>query len=283
MELQAGPLRVVTGARHLLLAIVAGALAGSLLDASDPRARPGSGTSATSVRVLPEAPAADAFAPPGVGGGYSFVRDSSGTIMARTGALSVVFGAEGPEFRARTSRLGLVLSEVRQGLTTTLPASARPRAAGNEVTYSRGNIDEWYRTGPTGVEQGFVIRRPSGGVSGHTSLTLRVVGAVRPSLRAGTVVFRAMRGSRYTGSMSPQRESRTTPGHATFIQTPSTRSTGPAGSARTRFSRRTRPVPSVTGSAHTLRFRRATSGTRLLASRRPRRAVPPRYTRAGNG
>ena len=61
MELQAGPLRVVTGARYLLLAIIAGALAGSLLDASDPRARPGSGSSATSARGLPEGLAATAL------------------------------------------------------------------------------------------------------------------------------------------------------------------------------------------------------------------------------
>jgi hypothetical protein len=40
---------------------------------------------------------------------------------------------------------------------------ALPEAEGNRVTYRRGPVEEWYRSGPPGLEQGFDVReRPEG-------------------------------------------------------------------------------------------------------------------------
>jgi hypothetical protein len=70
-------------------------------------------------------------------------------------------------------------------------ADATPEIEGNLVTYRRGPVEEWYRSSPAGLEQGFEVRqRPEG--AGPLVLEVAIGGGMRPQLdeRSGGAVLR---------------------------------------------------------------------------------------------
>jgi FG-GAP repeat/IPT/TIG domain len=70
--------------------------------------------------------------------------------------------------------------------------AVRPGVSGAYVSYRHGEVTEWYRNGPAGLEQGFTVRAPRPGtVAGPLTLALNVSGEWRARLsRSGrSVVF----------------------------------------------------------------------------------------------
>ncbi|MBV9422122.1 MAG: hypothetical protein JOZ98_04380 [Solirubrobacterales bacterium] len=73
-----------------------------------------------------------------------------------------------------------------------------PRVRGGEVMYARGGVVEWYRAGPLGIEQGFMLARRPAGRSGAVTLAMKLGGLrARPSgsgvefvARSGQVALR---------------------------------------------------------------------------------------------
>ena len=136
---------------------------------------------------------------------------ASAGLAARNPAqnLRVRFGSSGILAARGTDRVGMQLQAWGEGSSLQSLAGARPRAAGNRVTYALPGIQEWYANGPLGVEQGFTVARAPAArgaaerSSGPLTLALALSGDTRPTLeaggqgllltRAGTAAFR------YTG------------------------------------------------------------------------------------
>jgi FG-GAP repeat len=65
-----------------------------------------------------------------------------------------------------------------------------PVASGNLVRYRRRGLDEWYRNGPFGLEQGFTLsRRVTGRGSGPLELALALEGSLRARSDGGDIAF----------------------------------------------------------------------------------------------
>ena len=72
-------------------------------------------------------------------------------------------------------------------------------AAGNRVTYQRGDVTEWYTNGPLGLEQGFTLAKPQ---ADGASVSLRLSGSLTPHLSGQEIDFTAAGGRsvlRYSG------------------------------------------------------------------------------------
>jgi hypothetical protein len=79
--------------------------------------------------------------------------------------------------------LRLSLRGVGYGAVATPVAEANPTAHANRVGYDRGQLREWYRNGPLGVEQGFTIERPlHGAAGGPLTLTMSLGGNAHATL-----------------------------------------------------------------------------------------------------
>ena len=66
---------------------------------------------------------------------------------------------------------------------------ARPRAAGNRVSYARGALTEWYANGPLGIEQGFDVAARPAAAAGPLTLALDLSGNLAARLRNGSVLL----------------------------------------------------------------------------------------------
>ncbi|HEV2974753.1 MAG TPA: IPT/TIG domain-containing protein [Solirubrobacteraceae bacterium] len=60
--------------------------------------------------------------------------------------------------------------------------AAPPTAHANGVNYARGNVSEWYRNGPLGIEQGFTVERAPSARGDALTLTLGLSGNARATL-----------------------------------------------------------------------------------------------------
>jgi IPT/TIG domain len=79
--------------------------------------------------------------------------------------------------------LQLSLQGVGYGAAVAPVGQADPTAHANSVSYDRGQLREWYRNGPLGVEQGFTIERPpAGATSAPLTLTMSLGGNARATL-----------------------------------------------------------------------------------------------------
>jgi hypothetical protein len=115
--------------------------------------------------------------------------------------LELRFTAQGVALRANGSRLSLRLADFGRGASLNSVAAASPHVSGNDVTYDRGAVQEWYVNGPLGLEQGFVVGRRPGG-RGPLDLTVALAGALRVGAdgSGGALVSLAGGGSlRYSG------------------------------------------------------------------------------------
>ncbi len=98
-----------------------------------------------------------------VAGGFS-LGQASGGLTARFTRRDVVVGAGDSEW-------SLGLRSVGRGERTVPATALTPVAHGNQVSYRRGGVNEWYANGPLGLEQGFTVMvRPPG--DAVTPLTL---------------------------------------------------------------------------------------------------------------
>jgi hypothetical protein len=115
------------------------------------------------------------------------VRDG-GSLLAAGGGIQGVFSASSARLRVARGTLSLsnpVLE--RAGLAQRLKMSA-PAAVRNEIVYRHGPLTEFYRNGPYGLEQAFVLtRRPLAG-GGPLIVAMRLGGSLTPR-RAGSQIL----------------------------------------------------------------------------------------------
>ena len=108
-------------------------------------------------------------------GGYRMRAGAGGGVVAEFGRGATEVRADGRE------RLTLVLSAIGRGETTRQLGAVSPQAAGtNRVQYTHPGVEEWFASGPLGLEQGFTLEhRPAG--TGTLALT---VGRLSPGTHA---------------------------------------------------------------------------------------------------
>ena len=95
---------------------------------------------------------------------FAVRRTSPGQLGARDGGLAITFARGGAVLTGASRPLRLGLTAVGRGGSAIAVRPIAPRlSAGNQVTYARPGLSEWYANGPLGLEQGFALtRRPAG-------------------------------------------------------------------------------------------------------------------------
>jgi hypothetical protein len=86
-------------------------------------------------------------------------RAAGGAFRANTGPLSAKFDRLGVSARVSGARLQLRPVMLSAGRLREALAPVAPRAHANEVDYAYPSLRAWYRNGPAGIEQGFVLAR----------------------------------------------------------------------------------------------------------------------------
>jgi hypothetical protein len=130
-----------------------------------------------------------------------------GSLSARGGRLQTTFAATG----VRVTASGGTVEMMPLGG----PGVVAPHAARNSVSYARGAVDEWYRNGPLGLEQGVTIRRPIDPGAGVLTVSWRLGGTLTPRLVSrDAVAFLPGRGQsalRYSGLVARDSASKALP------------------------------------------------------------------------
>ena len=128
-------------------------------------------------------------------------------LVADGGGIRSRFGASGVALTVARAKLGLSLVGVRQGERAEPLGSILPAVlAGGEVLYRQPTLNEWYRNGPYGLEQGFTVFRDPAGAGGALVLTLRTTGTLSARRSGSQVLFSSGAGTtvlRY-GELSAQ-------------------------------------------------------------------------------
>ncbi len=98
--------------------------------------------------------------------------------------LAIAFARSGVVIAAKQLRLGLRLQAIGAGAALSPVAAVTPTAAGNRVAYTHAGVEEWYRNGTLGLEQGFTVARaPAAGTA--LTLQLATTGNTRATLAPG--------------------------------------------------------------------------------------------------
>jgi len=117
------------------------------------------------------------------------------SLLTAGGGLRSTFNVSGVAMRVGHGTLGLSLAGVGRGRRFDPIAAVAPSGSANQITYRHGWTSEFYRNGPLGLEQGFVVRHRPLARRGSLALLLRVRGSLMPE-RVGTqVLFRAPGGA----------------------------------------------------------------------------------------
>lgn len=116
--------------------------------------------------------------------------------------LDAVFSNDEVKLQAAHGSFGPSFAEVGRGADLTPISPVAPEVTGNRVDYHRGDVDEWYLNGPTGLEQGFTLNKRVRG-DGEETLSLRVSGGAKVLLDAdrlgATIVMSDGTSIRYAG------------------------------------------------------------------------------------
>src|SRR5947209_13075051 len=99
---------------------------------------------------------------------YRVERVGQGEFAARSAGMRAVFGRLGVGVAAGATRLRLRPLAVSAGAASERLAPVSPRAHANEVSYVYPSLRAWYRNGPAGIEQGFVLNRAPLGANRHS-------------------------------------------------------------------------------------------------------------------
>ncbi|MFZ6027679.1 MAG: FG-GAP repeat protein [Chloroflexota bacterium] len=103
--------------------------------------------------------------------------------QARLAGLEVTFGADGLHASAADLSWGLALTGLGRAGSLARPAPAEIAQAAERLEYRRGNLTEWYRHTPLGVEQGFTLHQAPPG-EGPLTVQLAVRGELAASADA---------------------------------------------------------------------------------------------------
>ena len=111
-------------------------------------------------------------------------------VVGSSGAISSVLGRNGVRVVVSGGAIGLRLVGMGYGGRLGAVSAAAPVGARDLVRYRRGGLQEWYRNGPLGLEQGFVLaRRPLGADTGVVTLAFTVAGSLRVRESGGQIAF----------------------------------------------------------------------------------------------
>jgi len=161
------------------------------------------------------------------------VRDDGGELRASAQGFGVRYDADGSHFGAGDEVHGsLVLTGVGCEGALAPVSPAQPSYVSNRVMYARQalgvSVEEWYLTGPMGLEQGFTLSEPPSCVANGAKLVLEVA-AEGLEVRAddGALTLEAASGERFrysdlfakdaTGAALPAQMERTAEGHIALI------------------------------------------------------------------
>ena len=190
--------------RTLLLAALASLVLGSSLLAEQHAGRSAStpavarqSRSAAGLSSLPLAARGVASAALGAANPAYRVSGSARETTAYNPAqrLGMRFSPAGVDVRGQAGTVGVSLHAIGYGNRVAPVSSAQPRAHSNRVVYEHRGVSEWYANGPLGLEQGFVVARPSGAGS-QVTLSMRLSGDTEPVLAdSGHSVTLARRGA----------------------------------------------------------------------------------------
>jgi hypothetical protein len=98
-------------------------------------------------------------------------------------SLRMRFDRAGVRVLSSGAQIGLRLGALGSGTSLRAVSPATPRAKGDRVVYTHGNLSEWYINGPLGLEQGFTLARaPVGHAGMPLVLSLVLSGNAHPSL-----------------------------------------------------------------------------------------------------
>ena len=146
-----------TGIVKASLALVVAAVAGALVVSFAGRSAPGGERGHPGHPLAPQAAVSSAVGESRPAFRVGRERDA---VVARGGGLTTAFRPRGPDIRLAGGRVSLRLAALGRD---TLAPVARPSSAlvtGSRVSYGRGALEEWYRNGPLGLEQGVTLFRP---------------------------------------------------------------------------------------------------------------------------
>jgi hypothetical protein len=102
---------------------------------------------------------------------YHATKTTNGYLSKVGSGGTARFGEDG----ATVSGWRLSLSAIGRGNELKAARPAAPEAKANRIEYHRGEVTEWYVSGPLGLEQGFTLARPPEvGGKGPLSLALRL-------------------------------------------------------------------------------------------------------------
>jgi hypothetical protein len=116
------------------------------------------------------------------------VRKSAWGFAARNAAQRLTLGFERSGVRVSSGelRISFALHAVGYGHALTPLHLSAPSAGGARVRYRHGALTEWYRNGPSGLEQGFTVKAPSSAATaGPLTLALDVSGNAHVRLLKG--------------------------------------------------------------------------------------------------
>jgi hypothetical protein len=118
-----------------------------------------------------------------------------GVLAASGGGISSSFTRTGVRVTTADGAVRLSLVGVGYGRRVTAVKEVAPVAVGRSVSYRRGWLREWYRNGPSGLEQGFRLsRRPAGNESGQLTLAVGFGGPLLARHSGSGVVFASVDG-----------------------------------------------------------------------------------------
>jgi IPT/TIG domain/FG-GAP repeat len=91
-----------------------------------------------------------------------------GRLLAQSAAMRATFAPSGVSVSAGSVHVDLGLRALGLGGAREALAPIAPRARANEVSYAYPSVRAWYRNGPAGIEQGFVLPRAPFATRPHT-------------------------------------------------------------------------------------------------------------------
>ena len=191
-----------------------------LLAASKDRAAPG----AARARVREGLPAATARLPLSANAqisgalasgrpAYRAVPDGAGFAASNPAqGLTARFDEAGVRVTAASLSVQLRLRDLGAGGAHEAIGTVAPTASANRVDYSYAQLSQWYRNGPAGLEQGFVVRHAPGAGAAPLTLTLGLEGSVHAALSADAQTVTLSEGSQtllYSGLVATDASGRT--------------------------------------------------------------------------
>jgi hypothetical protein len=112
-----------------------------------------------------------------------------GALLTKGGGINTTFTPSGARLGVGDQTLGMQLAGLGRGADVMPVPAAGPTATRNAVRYEHGQVSEFYRNGPSGLEQGFTVRDRPQGHDGALTVALGLRGTLVPVQRGSGIAF----------------------------------------------------------------------------------------------